>query len=174
MRDRLLLALSLCALVGGCSSNKKQQVVLPKTPAQALSELRRAVGEDDTRRIYQLLDQTSRWSVMTIYRDLRSICHLVRQHYPRERQARELERCRDADQAPKPELYFGKLARTQRLLEPLRGAAGGQERLRRALVREGGAWTYSGLKTRLEEIKLKVSRDLQTVRESAEALGGGR
>ena len=172
-----LLAL-LCALVGGC----RRGAPPPLATAEAVLEGLARVGSDGGR-LFDLLDQQSRWSVMTVHRDLRRLCELVRAHYPKDRQLRELARCQVAEAAPEARAFFSRQANEWAVLARLQGLTGkegleGSGELRTVkghpalVVCRGPDWGYCGLREELERIKLKTTRDLATVQENAEAYRG--
>ncbi len=177
------LVLAALTMLVGCRRGDRPPPA-PTSPEQALAELGRAVAGADSGRVFELLDQDSRWSVMSIHRDQLKLCAEVRAHYPKERQPRELERCRAADAAREVKPFFAAFARAGRLLEPLSGLTG-REPLQRSgekavvagraavvLCREGAAWGYCSLREELERLKLKAARDLAIVQENAEAYKG--
>ena len=186
---RFWLAIGLGALLcfvaaGGCSRRRPNDLPTAATPEQALRELARVGG--DAARLFDLLDQDSRWSVMTVHRDLRALCQLVRTHYPKDRQIRELQRCSAAETAREPRDLFVGQARGWGMLEGIDGLSGkepvqgsGEQRsVTRAgapallLCRGGAGWGYCGLREKLDGLKLKTARDLASVQENAEAYKG--
>ena len=193
MRASTVVVGLLLASVVSCRRSQPTEMPLPTTPEAALQALGRAAQGGDAARLWGLLDQTSRWSLMSVQRDLREICTLVRASYPREQQARELQRCRPAAEAKTAEELFVAYAKAQRLLRPLarvgppgarRGTGDSLEiesggtrvalcREHRRVGREEHAgWAYCGLREHLDAAKLKAARDLVTVRENAESYKG--
>jgi hypothetical protein len=192
MRVRLFLLVGL--LLGGCQrAGSPVKVALPTTPEEAFAELTRAARQGDGGRLYALLDNDSRWSLMSIQRDQREICAIVRSTYPKEHQERELARCRQAAMAKDVEAYFVSYAAGQRLLAPLaalgkmgrrsgsgarveieaeRGRVAVCEEQRKEDGRELRGWVYCGLRPQLEAAKIKAARDLTSVRENAESYKG--
>jgi hypothetical protein len=184
----LPLRLVVLALLGvgaaGCPRSKAP--LRAPTPEQGLAELARAGG--DARLVFDVMDQDSRWSVITAHRDLRAICQLVRAHYPKDRQPRELRRCQTAEAVREPRDFFASQASGWGLLgglsgltgkEPLQGqgdrrtvARPGQPAL--IFCRNGADWSYCGAREELERLKVKTSRDLASVQENTEAYKGGR
>jgi hypothetical protein len=174
-----LLAL-VCAAAGGCRRGASPP---PLPPPEAALEALAQVGGDGAR-LFDLLDQQSRWSVMTVHRDLRHLCELVRAHYPKDRQARELARCHAAEAAPEPRDFFGRQANAWGVLRGLQGLTGkeglegsGEQRTVKGLrppviLCRGPDWSYCGLREELERIKLRTTRDLATVQENVEAYRG--
>ena len=187
-----LLALAMAATAqGACNRHTEAVVQPPRTPAEALSRVRAAAGSAAT--LFDLLDQSSQWSVMSIRKDLAQICTLVRTRYPRRRRERELERCQMATEPGEVAQFFARLSAAHRLLQPLRDAktpgplqvSGDRaEAGKVVLCREERTedvegskvkrkrWTYCGLAEQLEALKIKASRDLITTQENAEAYGG--
>jgi hypothetical protein len=193
MRSSTVVVGLLLASAVSCRRPRPAEVPLPTTPEAALQALGRAAQEGDAARLWVLLDQTSRWSLMSVQRDLREICNLVRGSYPREQQARELQRCRQAAEAKTAEELFVAYAKAQRLLQPLarigapgprRGAGDSLEiesggtrvalcrEQRREAREERAGWAYCGLRAHLDAMKLKAARDLVTVQENVESYKG--
>jgi hypothetical protein len=140
----------------------------PPSPEAAWRQLSVAARAGSAERVWTLLDTESRWSLMSIFKDQQRICALVRAHYPKERQGRELERCRLSDGARDAQALFAAWAREQHALEavaklPVDGGA------RAELCREGSGWLYCGLRATLAELKLKTARDAAAIQENAEA-----
>jgi len=173
------MVLSLCLSIAGCASSKAPKPNVPKTPEQVLSDLKQAIAHKDTGKIYAMLDQQSRWSVMSIYRDQKTICSLVRAHYPQKRQARELDRCSDAVRCKNVDSFFSVLTRKHKLLVSLsrlpdediseEDKAHGERKDRGPFTKEGGYWYYAGLRQELKSIKVKIARDLVTIKENTAA-----
>lgn len=175
----------LAAVTGlaGADCRRPASPALPRTPEQALAALARA--GDDGAALFDLLDQQSRWSVMSVHRDLRKVCELVRQSYPKDRQAREITRCRAAETADDARAFFAGQARGWGLLATLEGLSGteslpgsGDRRTAQgkhgpvSLCQDGEGWGYCGAREALEAMKVKTARDLATVQENAEAFRG--
>jgi hypothetical protein len=185
MRARLfvLVVALLIAFAGAC--RKKKKPVVPQTPAQLAQELNRAAVNDRNGRLFDLLDEASRWSIMSIYRARREACELIRADYPEEQQARELSRCKLALLHPDPESYFGAYAKQHhgRVIRPLKQLGGGgleieEKGTGRATLIVGDTklsacksedvWTYCELRDTLEQTKIKAARDLKMVRDNVE------
>jgi len=167
MRALLLCSLLWLSAGPGCSGRGAQSAA-PKSPEQAAAELQRLARAGDAGGVYELLDQDSRWSLMSIHKDQHAICALVRASYPKERQARELERCRLADRARDAKAMFAAYARQEALLAKLAG----QAPPRAELCQDGAGWRYCGLRAELERLKVKTARDAASIRENAEAFKG--
>ncbi len=182
--------LALVTVAGGCPRTRSSR----PTPESAVAALARAGG--DAAQLYDLLDQDSRWSVISVHRDLRTICELVRAQYPKDRQAPELHRCRPAELARDPRAFFVSQAAGWGLLGGLSGLTGKETPQgsgeQRTVPRAGGpplllcqtpaegkpssapgtSWAYCGAHEELERLKLKTARDLASVQENAEAYRG--
>lgn len=169
-------------LVAGQAGGCRQQAARQQTPSEAFAALRQAARAGRARQVFELLDQPTRWSVMSSWRAQREIHQLVRAHYPKGRQARELRRTRHAAAAADAPAFFAAICEAQRLLEPLArltkidavegsGSAvtliSGQLRL--AFCRHEKRWGYCGLREKFDQLKLSAARDLDTVRESVES-----
>ncbi len=162
----LLLATGLCS---ACSGKKaREKPAGPRTRDQAAALLAQAVKDKDPGKVFDLLDKQSRWSAISIHKNLKQICALVRSHYPRQRQARELERCAAAARSKDARAYLASLPWTDALLSPLSGAGQADKGLCRE---DDGAWSYCGLDKGLQRIKIKSARDLATTRENADSFG---
>ena len=163
----LLLVVGLCP---GCSQKQKQEQkpAGPRTRDQARALLRQAVQARDPGKVYDLLGQQSRWSVISIHKNLKQICLLVKAHYPQQRQARELERCAAAARARDARAYLAGLPWAGQLLRPLSASNPDPDK---GLCQQDGAWCYCGLDPELGRLKVKSTRDLATTRENADAFG---
>ena len=156
----------------------------PRSPEEAFSALGQAARAADLGRLFELLDKGTRWSIMSVFKDQQQTCSLVRAHYPKDRQPRELRRCQLAAGAPDAKAFFVAYARKhhQAIVEPLarmtavkaRHGSGTRVELEIAGVRlpfceEDGLWAYCGLHERFDRLKVKTARDLSMVRENIEA-----
>lgn len=157
---------------------------MPKSTAEALARLQAAVSSDKPGVVWELLDKNTQWSLMSVHKDQRKTCELVRASYPKQRQVRELRRCHVAEAAPDAKAFFIALARQDRasFLEAIarfRAPGKAQSGEREALLSDGArtlsfcmeeqAWTYCGLREHVDQLKVKAARDLATVRENIEA-----
>jgi len=177
------LSLIALALFSGCSTKKKR----PKTADAASAALATALKKGDGQAIYDLLDQKSKWSLMSALRAQREIRKLVKKHYPKDRQPRLLARTRGAAKSADATKYFLFVVKRDRLFATLGSAdsaakararstdradfaAGGK--LRR-FCHADGVWTFCGFRARFEALKVRANRDLTTVRENAETFRKG-
>lgn len=157
----------------------------PMRAAEVFSALGEAARRGDAATLFGLLDQQSQWSLMSAYRAQRQQRDAVLAYYPAERQARELQRTQllagVSDVAGFCAAYYrssGTLAALARLGPAPAAEPQGERVVWRsgdvevALCREGGRWTYCGQRAALEQLKLKSTRDLETVRESVEGFRG--
>jgi len=153
------------------------------TPQQALSRTMQAAGSVSLTHLFELLDEKTRWSIMSVYKDQQKMCELIRTHYPKQVQARELRRCHLAASSRDVAAFFAANVKQDRgLIDPLLQftAPGRQEGSgtkvelvsqgrRLAFCKEDGGWGYCGLRERVERLKVKSARDLTTVRENSES-----
>ena len=180
---RALIALLVAGLLLGCRSSDNDP---PQTVEQLHARLARAVQRGQQTRVYELLDLQSQWSVQTALKAQRKIRRLVREHYPPQRQARELGRTQLAAGVTEPQQYFARLAQQRKLLAPLSDLAAidgregkGQQltlvsgKVRLRCCREAKRWAFCGLRQQLERHKIRVVHDLETVQEGIEIQGGG-
>jgi hypothetical protein len=166
----------------GCRT--RDQEVPPGSAAEVLSRLGAAVRADELAEVWKLLDEGTRWSVMSIYKDRRRTCELIRAHYPKERQPGELRRCRAAEVATDAGAFFTALARRHRgrVIEPLARfkapgkRSGGEGRVelsdgrhRLVFCKEERGWSYCGLRDYMDRLKTKAARDRVTVQENIES-----
>ena len=172
-------------LATGTACRTREGQVPPKSPGEALVRLQAAAKADRPGAVWELLDKTTQWSLMSVHKDQRKTCELVRASYPKQRQVRELRRCHAAEVAPDTKAFFIALARRDRatFLEPLvRFKAPGKaesDGQREALLSDGAnklafckeeqGWGYCGLRDHVDQLKVKATRDLATVRENIEA-----
>lgn len=175
------LALVLVAAVGaGCKRT------VAATPEEAHRALVAAAVEGDAVEVYRQLDRKTQWSIISMFKAEHRMRELVTKHYPPTRRARELERTALAARAGNEVAYFVALAAREKLLEQLAGArkidsrqgAGDRVVLRcgaqqLAFCRDEG-WRYCGWRERAEALKVRVSRDLEIVKENAEIFRKGR
>jgi hypothetical protein len=182
----------LVAALAMPSCRRREEWHPPKKPEEAGERAAAAARGRQLDRLFRLLDKNSRWSLMSVHKAHREICKLVRGHYPKARQPRELRRCHPAERARDVEAFFvDYFKRHPELLEPLtrfrppgkragskdpppRSPApdrvelvSGAQRL--AVCQGDGAWWYCGLREAFDELKLKATRDLTTVRENIES-----
>jgi hypothetical protein len=185
MRNRwVTISLLACLLgLGQCRKSARAVNLMP-TAELACQALTTALQQKDSRRIFQLLDTDSHWSIMSILKDQQTMCALVIQHYPKERQAMELQRCRLATTTKEPQDFFPALAEQHHLLQRLTEAnpntphQDGQVEIaclghqlsfcKEMVTRQDSGFWYCGLGAILEDLKIKTSRDLLTVQENTE------
>ncbi|MBK8481190.1 MAG: hypothetical protein IPL40_08445 [Proteobacteria bacterium] len=158
---------------------------LPTRAEEVFVALGEAARRGDAARLLSLLDQESQWSLMSALRAQRQQRDYVLAYYPLARRARELRRTQWMAEAKDVAGYFaaysrrsGILARLARLgAAPGRAPQGdrvvwrsGEQEV--VLCRAGARWVFCGLRESLERLKLKATRDLETVRESVEGEKG--
>ena len=122
MRSSRRLSWAIIGLLAtGTACRTREGQVLPKSPAEAIVRLQAAVKADRPGTVWDLLDKNTQWSLMSVYKDQRKTCELVRASYPKQRQVRELRRCHAAEVAPDAKAFFIALARQDRasFLEPI-------------------------------------------------------
>lgn len=183
-RRVVLIGIALVAL-GSCRRKEPDRPLA--SPREALSRVVAAARSSNMVQLFGLLDRNTRYSVMSVHRDHKKICELVRARYPKQLQARELSRChaaastRDAraffvaysarhrDDIIEPLLRFGleSVKQQDQKQGPRVELASGNGRL--AFCKEDGGWCYCGLRERFDQLKLKAARDLTTVRENSES-----
>ena len=178
MRWWVLLAAAPLA-AAGCPENKRDLA----TVSSAHQVVAAAAKAKDAATLYECLDTKTRWSLMSVLRAKREIRQLVRKHYPRARQGRELRRTRLAGRANNDAEYFAALAGGLWEKIPVGPSHKVKREGERSVVvtkkgelpfcREEGQWRYCGLREHFEQLKLRVSRDLELVRENAEAFRKG-
>ncbi len=172
-----LLAASSTALAG-CRHRSK-------TPEEAFERLRTAVEAADGGKLFDALDQETRWAYLSIQKWHREAYDIVLSNYPegpeRDREERRFERGATASSAR--ELFRADVAPTLiPTLRPLVSASptfehgpGGREATAvlpsgiRVPFAEGedGGWGYAGLVKRTVEEKNRSFHDLEVVRASA-------
>jgi hypothetical protein len=181
--SRIALSLLLCAIWPACR-RVPAGPASPPTPEALCSALLAAAQTGDAAAVYGLLDTKSRWSIMSVFQDQQKICSLVRGTYPKDRQARELERCHLADGKKDDGAFFVAYANADRVMERLARLIASKPPAARPIgpdravleiqgtridtCREGAHWTFCGLRPELEKWKVKTARDVATIRESAE------
>lgn len=180
-RPRVLLRLAMAVVAlaaGGCRAKAK-------TPAEAFKRLADAVNAGDGGRLFDALDQQTRWHWMSIQKFHREAYDIVLSNYPEgEIRERETRRFETAATAPSARDVFIKDAAPAILpmLRPLvlPGApieAGPTPDEAAAVLASGarvefkrgrnGDWGYAGLVKRAEEDKNRAYHDLEVVRASA-------
>lgn len=181
----VLLALVIISIISGNGCRRNSTVRGARSPEQAFTDLAQLVREHKTSRIYDLLDNESRWSLMTILRDQRAICDLVRTQYPQNRQARELLRCQLSARAKDARDLFEAYARAYQVLTPLEHLSSISKKqgtfdrveiesqgVKLMFCREGAGWFFCGLRSQLEALKVKSARDLISIKENADSFKG--
>lgn len=179
---RMVLTVLIALVAAGCRTKKPE--IVPQSPEEAFTELKQAFQRTPLEgdQVFMLLDRQSRWSLMSVFKDRKQICKLVRAHYPKARQARELQRCRMAASSDSATAFFAAYAQQHKLLEPLTrmgalsGRRGSAQRVELqsqgtsfAFCKEPDGWFYCGLAEQLDQLKVKAARDLTTVQENVDA-----
>jgi hypothetical protein len=186
-----VIALGLVALTCSCKKSGDGANIEPaRSPEAALAGLREAARERNAQTLWHLLDQQTRWSVMSTRRARRRLRRLIEEHYPPQRRAAELRRTELAGKSANAKAYFVQLiaSEQQKLFTPLAALATTDKQPDRpGCVRFGpeapqaqrfcqgkdGHWYYSGLREHFEQLKLRATRDLETVKEGVSMQGGG-
>jgi hypothetical protein len=171
----LLVALALGC--GGCGR--------AKTPEEAYARFSQAVTAGDPERLFDALDQPSRWAWMTVQKSHREAYDIILSNYPegaeRTRQLRRFERgavlgsarqlfVEEVGRAALPGLapMVGQGARFERALDGTRAEAvlpsGARVALRKG---ENGSWGFAGLGQDAEERQRRALSDVEVVRTSA-------
>jgi hypothetical protein len=181
---RLVIAWMVLMVLIAAGCRTKRPEILPQSPEEAFAELKKASQSTPPQvdQLFLVLDRKSRWSLMSVFKDRKQICKLVREHYPRARQARELQRCRMAASSESATAFFAAYARQHKLLEPLTrlgaisGRRGSAQRVELqsqgatlAFCKEPDGWFYCGFSDQLDQLKVKAARDLTTVQENVDA-----
>lgn len=174
-------------VVASACSRPSESPPMPRTPIAAYEQLDQALLRADWGRVFDLLDRDSRWSLMSIHKDLRQSCDLVKAHYPEDRRGPELARCSAAALCPEARTLFAqkrlKLPELERLPSAL-GPAGpirsdGNDRWigsRAGELRfcvDEGIWGFCNLRDALNQLKIKTARDLQGIQENVETFSAG-
>lgn len=88
------------------------------TAKEQYASWRKAIKNKRCGALYGLIDEKSRWAVMSLVRDARATADLIRKHYPKSRQRGALARVRPADETS-PKEWLTHYCRTRKLLETL-------------------------------------------------------
>ena len=178
---RLVVMGCLAAGCLWCKINPTGQALAP-SPEEAYAKLAEASKAGQAGVIYDLMSTTSRWAVMSIFKDQKTMCGLIQEHYPADRQAAELRRCKGAYEAKDERAFFEVMARELDLFKSLKHLGkmgtvskkdkraeigGGADKV--AFCQEEKGWGYCGLEAWLERIKVRTARDLTSVKENAAA-----
>jgi hypothetical protein len=165
----------------GCGSR-------PKTPEEAFARLRAAAAPGaDRSALFDLVDESTRASLISVYRYEREMVELIEQSYPPALRQRELARLAAAAHASDQRDYFArfvdegdKLA-TARQAPPTSPVSRLTEDTAQVEVPGGGVlpfqrdphgrWGYSGLARLLEDAKQRDSQAVRTTRENARLYG---
>ena len=165
----VLLALAGC---GSAATNNH--------PEHAFARLRIAIESGDARRLYEALELTTQWSVMSIHRAERGMWRLA-SRFPQGPREVAIARYDAAGRADGPETFFASLGFVERLRTGM-----GEVRQREALpggnvvfitVAQGryvvargpdGRWGFAGLRDELERRKEHAINALALMQQSAE------
>jgi hypothetical protein len=179
----LCLSFIFIWLISSCA---QRGAPVRQKPDRALRELQQAAQSNEGAvPLFRLLSQSTRWSALSAYSELRKMCALIRSFYPRDLQVRESQRCQLAVIAPSVETWMAALLRKQKLLSPLLSQESLSElnivvdapkgrawvmiqKAKFLLCAEEGEWRYCGLDPLMEQLKINVNRDLITVQENVE------
>jgi hypothetical protein len=137
-----------CLLAAACARG-------PKTAEEAQAAVRGA----DAKATYDLVDKPTRWSIDATFKYHQQSLAAIEESYPAEVQGREKARFVDAEDAR------GFLAAYDARYHLIAAGKTSPENF----VQEGSRWRWSGLRAAWDDIKLRASHDLETVRESAAA-----
>jgi hypothetical protein len=169
---------ALAAATAGCRHKNK-------TPEEAYRQFSEAVSSGDGGKLWDALDQESRWALMTVQKWHREAYDIVLSNYPegpeRERERHRFERAATASSARA--LFIDEAAPVlMPMLQPLVApdakieAAPGGDRASAVLVSgarvelvrgKNGGWGFAGLQKRAEDDKNRAYHDLEVVRASA-------
>ncbi len=179
MRETLLATVLLASAVtvAGCRHKSK-------TPEEAYQRFAGAVRAQDGAALFDALDQSTRWDLMTIQKAHREAYDIVLSNYPEgpERQ-REKRRYEPEATAPSAREFF-KNQTAPGLISTLKAVVAGPAKIERkddneveAVVASGdrlpfargqdGSWGYAGLQKQTTEDKNRAYHDLDVVRASA-------
>lgn len=176
------------ALTLSISSGCRKQAAQVRTAEQTHQLLIAAAKATDGKALFSLLDEKTRWSIISAYQARQQAVALVKKHYPPARQARELARAQAAIGATDAASYLhGLLQRQPELIASL-SKAGQVDRIEKrgelAIVQSGPetlrycrtpldpSYYFCGLREQFERLNVRAARDLTTVRENAEAFSG--
>ncbi len=181
----LVLVVGLGSLCHCITKKNRHGQGVARTVEATFRDLIRTAQDKSSDRLFDLLDTESRWSIMSLVKDQKTICELVKSYYPQNLQARELTRCQLAAQSKDVKAYFAAYVKANRLLVPLDhlGEIEATQRegdrmevksqgQRLVFCKEGQTWGYCGLRADLDRQKIKAARDLFTVKENVETFKG--
>jgi hypothetical protein len=97
----------------GCRKNKTKP-----TAEDQYQSWRKAIKNKRCKSLYGLIDEKSRWAVMSLVRDARAADDLIQKHYPKSRQRGALARVSPANETS-PQEWLTHYCRTRNLMKPL-------------------------------------------------------
>jgi hypothetical protein len=150
------VGLFLIGLVGlsGCGAGGAHTLEEGQARVQKLAE------GGATAELYDLVDEQTRWSIDTTFKYQQQSLAVIEEAYPPELQAREKARFVDGDDVRK---FLVAYEARYHLLAVAPTRAGDFEKDKR------GRWYFIGLRAHWDDVKLRSSHDLDTVKESAAA-----
>ncbi len=180
MRATLLVTVLIASTVSVAGCRHKS-----KTPEEAYQRFADAVRKQDGAALFDALDQSTRWDLMTIQKAHREAYDIVLSNYP-EGPEREREKRRYEPEATAPSAReFFKNETAPRVMSTLKDVVAGPAKIERgaddgqaeAVVEGGqrlpfargqdGGWGYAGLAKQTAEDKNRAYHDLDVVRASA-------
>ncbi len=157
-------------------------------PTDVYEHWSRAVLAHDCGRIYRLLDEKSRWAVMSAARDTAKAAAIIQKSYPENRKAEELSKLGVQVADGKPEAYFESICRRHhypRLLAPTAGKITAitvvgdkahvvtDKKTRVLLTRDQyGRWGCTALKDQVVRRQLVAANFLKIVEQNAKVFHG--
>lgn len=163
----------------GCRNEKSKKPSLPEVH----SRWRKMIANKECAELFGLLDQKSRWAVISLVRDANEVAKLVEAHYPANRRARALARVSLARSSSGPAEWLAGYCRKRDLLKLLAPLAAqkksiSREKNRAIISIEGGKrlhffkdpygrWGCTALKKRLKKEQIRMANVLKATRENA-------
>ncbi len=164
-------------LYSGCNKNSDDK----KTAEETYKAWSDAIQKNRCEDIYDLLDEKSRWAVMSLVKDTGKAAALIKKHYPKNRKQGALARLGPAAGAS-PQKWMTRHCRQNRLLQKLKPFSGAPKKTQKnkdvfrvttpsgevaTLIRDKyGRWGCSALKEHLEKVQVRMVNILKLTREN--------
>lgn len=161
----------------GCSKNSEDKQTAEET-YKAWSD---AIQNNRCEEIYDLLDEKSRWAVMSLVKDTGKAAGLIKKHYPKSRKQGALARLGPAAGAS-PQKWMTRHCRHNKLLQKLKPFSGAPKKTQknknvfRVMTPSGqeavfirdkyGRWGCNALKEHLEKVQVRMVNILKLTREN--------
>jgi len=180
-RSNIILAtfLFIFAHIFSSGCNKKSDD--KQTAEETYKAWSDAIQKNRCKDIYDLLDEKSRWAVMSLVKDTGKAAALIKKHYPKSRKQGALARLGPAAGAS-PQKWMTRHCRHNKLLQKLKVFSGAPKKTQKnknvfrvttpsgeeaTLIRDKyGRWGCNALQEHLEKVQIRMVNILKLTREN--------